>query len=67
MGLREEPRPPSGSQGSQLGDPVCEDGVEGPQGGSVGRACDFGSGHDLMVCEFQPCIGLCADRLGLWV
>ena len=22
---------------------------------------DFGSGHDLMVCEFEPHIGLCAD------
>ena len=22
---------------------------------------DFVSGHDLMVCEFEACIGLCAD------
>ena len=22
---------------------------------------DFGSGHDLAVPEFEPCIGLCAD------
>ena len=22
---------------------------------------DFGSGHDLTVHEFEPCIGLCAD------
>ena len=22
---------------------------------------DFGSGHDLMVREFKPCIGLCTD------
>ena len=22
----------------------------------------FSSGHDLMVHEFKPCIGLCADR-----
>ena len=22
---------------------------------------DFGSGHDLMVCEFEPRVGLCAD------
>ena len=22
---------------------------------------DFGSGHDLTVCEFKPCIRLCAD------
>ena len=21
----------------------------------------FGSGHDLIVCEFKPCIGLCTD------
>ena len=21
----------------------------------------FGSGHDLMVCEFEPLVGLCAD------
>ena len=24
---------------------------------------DFGSGHDLTVCEFEPCIGLCVDSL----
>ena len=23
---------------------------------------DFGSGHDLMVCEFEPRIGLRAER-----
>ena len=22
---------------------------------------DFGSGHDLMVCEIKPFIGLCAE------
>ena len=22
---------------------------------------DFGSGHDFMVCETEPCIGLCVD------
>ena len=22
---------------------------------------DLGSGHDLMVHEFEPCVGLCAD------
>ena len=22
---------------------------------------DFGSGHDLTVCEFEPHVGLCAD------
>ena len=22
---------------------------------------DFGSGHDLLVCEIEPCIGLHAD------
>ena len=30
-------------------------------GGSVGWASDFGSGHDLTVCEFEPRVGLCAD------
>ena len=25
------------------------------------RTLDFSSGHDLMVREFKPCIGLCAD------
>ena len=30
-------------------------------GGSVGWASDFSSGHDHMVCEFKPCMGLCAD------
>ena len=29
--------------------------------GSVSWASDFGSGHDLMVHEFEPHIGLCAD------
>ena len=24
---------------------------------------DLGSSHDLMVCEFQPHIGLCADSV----
>ena len=33
----------------------------GAPGGSVGSASDFGSGHDLTVCEFKPCVGLCAD------
>ena len=23
----------------------------------------FGSGHDLMVCEFEPCIGVCAGSV----
>ena len=23
----------------------------------------FGTGHDLMVCGFEPCIGLCADSV----
>ena len=37
--------------------------ILGRLGGSVGWASDFGSGHDLTVCEFEPCIGLCADSL----
>ena len=24
---------------------------------------DLSSGHDLMVCEFEPCVGLCADSM----
>ena len=24
---------------------------------------DFGLGHDFMVHEFEPCIGLCADSV----
>ena len=28
-------------------------------GGSVSGASDFSSGHDLMVCEFEPHMGLC--------
>ena len=26
-------------------------------------ALDFGSGHDLVVYEFEPCIELCADSV----
>ena len=35
--------------------------VSGRLSGSVGSASDFRSGHDLAVCEFEPCVGLCAD------
>ena len=31
-------------------------------GGSVREAADFGSGHDLAVCEFEPHVGLSAIR-----
>ena len=24
---------------------------------------DFGSGHDLTVCEIDPCIGLCVESV----
>ena len=24
---------------------------------------DFGSGHDLTVHEFEPCVGLCTDSM----
>ena len=34
---------------------------DGRLGGSVGWASDFSSGHDLVVCGFEPRIGLCAD------
>ena len=33
----------------------------GRLGGSVGWASDFSSGHDLMVCGFEPLVGLYAD------
>ena len=33
----------------------------GHLGGSVGWASNFGSGHDLMVCGFDPGVGLRAD------
>ena len=26
-----------------------------------GPTLDFSSGHDLVVCEIKPCIGLCTD------
>ena len=34
---------------------------QGHLGGLVGLASGFSSGHDLMVCEFEPHIGICAD------
>ena len=33
----------------------------GRLGGSVGWASDFNSGHDLMIYEFEPRVGLWAD------
>ena len=33
----------------------------GHLGGLVDKASDFGSGHDLKVCEFEPKVGLWAD------
>ena len=33
----------------------------GHLGGSVGKASDFGSGHGLGICEFEPHVRLCAD------
>ena len=32
--------------------------TKGRLGGSVSRASDFGSGHDLAVREFEPRVGL---------
>ena len=37
--------------------------VKGHLGGSVGEASDFGSGHDLVVRELEPHVGLCAQSL----
>ena len=36
----------------------------GPMGGSVSEAANFGSGHDLVVNEFELHIRLCADSSG---
>ena len=33
----------------------------GSLSGTVGWVSDFGSGHDLMACEFEPHVRLCAD------
>ena len=33
----------------------------GAPGWRLGGASDFGSGHDLVVHEFKPRVGLCAD------
>ena len=33
----------------------------GHLGSSVAWATNFGSGHDLTVCEFKPCVEFCTD------
>ena len=38
--------------------------VLGHLGGSVSIASDFGSGHDLAVCEFEPHVRLSAVSSG---
>ena len=46
-------------------DPILEiikKASEGRLGGLVGKASDFGSGHDLTVHELEPRVGLWADR-----
>ena len=42
---------------------VLKETGQGRLGGSVGCAADFGSVHDLAVCEFEPHMGVCADSL----
>ena len=37
--------------------------LTGCLGGSVGEASDFGSGHDFMVCGFEPHFRVCADSV----
>ena len=38
--------------------------MEGHLGGSVSEVLvDFSSSHDLMICEIEPCIGLCTDSI----
>ena len=34
----------------------------GRLGGSVGWASNFSTGHGLTVCEFEPHVGLCANK-----
>ena len=34
---------------------------EGCLHGSISQVADFSSGHDLTVCDFKPCVGLCVD------
>ena len=36
--------------------------TQGCPGGSAGQASDFSSGHDLMVCEFEPCISVYSNN-----
>ena len=40
---------------------ILKIGKQGSLGGSVPQVSDCGSGHDLMVWEFKPHVGLCAD------
>ena len=42
-------------------DTILKEEFLGCLGGLVSWASNFGSGHDLTVREFEPCIGLCAD------
>ena len=44
-----------------------QENIAGCLGGSFGWASDFGSGHDLLLCEFEPWVGLCAgSQLRAW-
>ena len=41
-------------------------GPMGRLGGSVGRASDLGSGHNLTVCGFEPHVGiLCPSKINI--
>ena len=42
-------------------DPVKISALWGHLGGSVGQVSDFSSGHGLVICEFEPHVGLFAD------
>ena len=39
--------------------------LQGRLGGSVGYTSDFGLAHDLVVCEFEPCVGLFGEAWSL--
>ena len=56
MGFRKVSPPTKPAPGSRTRLPPL-----GRVGGSVSWASDFSSGHDLVVCGFEPRVGLCAD------
>ena len=59
---------PAGAHVLATRPPVAVERLELKLGGRLGGSVEhlilgFGSGHDLMVCGFEPCIRLCADSV----